>query len=200
MRILVSRWSNSNSNSVVFKRRFSPMTWYNQKLEKSPLVVKSITTGGEVLLGRVNPFKWCPQSDWPRYFTTESTCCTCTLQNVDLHVYILKLPFSSLRGGWRLCPIDIESEGWSLWLEAHAKCHYIRDVHFRAIGTLPLKLHRLVYTKQSRNYTWQGSWGFNCYRSLLQLKLAGLRMALVKMVIDQFTYWTPLANVLYLFT
>eukprot|EP00731_Ephydatia_muelleri_P031997 Em0023g504a len=132
MRILVSRWSNSNSNSVVFKRRFSPMTWYNQKLEKSPLVVKSITTGalfgvGDVFAQLISKAKGDP-FDWKR---TRS---------------------ATIYGTFIFGPL----------------AHY----HLNFIDWF------------TRN----------------KLKLAGLRMALVKMVIDQFTYWTPLANVLYLFT
>ena len=31
-------------------RKFSPMAWYNSRLEKSPVITKSITSGGKGLL------------------------------------------------------------------------------------------------------------------------------------------------------
>ena len=34
---------------LVARRSFSPMAWYNAKLQKAPVLTKSITSGGEVI-------------------------------------------------------------------------------------------------------------------------------------------------------
>lgn len=108
------------------------MAWYNQQLEKSPIVVKSITTGVLFFAGDVF-------AQW------------ITKRKED--------------------PFD--------WKRARSATIY---------GTFifgPLAHYHLTFID---------------WLTRSKLMLTGMKMAFVKMVIDQFTYWTPFANVLYLFT
>jgi len=43
--VAVRCWNSGTR--VAGRRNFSPMAWYNQKLESSPIITKSITSGSE---------------------------------------------------------------------------------------------------------------------------------------------------------